>query len=58
MQRLLQALLGLPAPTYRHHRLLLGPDGKKYSKRDQAQTLEDIRNQGLTAADLRAELGF
>ena len=58
VQRLLQALLGLPAPTYRHHRLLLGPDGKKYSKRDQAQTLEDIRNHGLTAADLRAELGF
>ena len=58
VQRLLQALLGLPAPTYRHHRLLLGPDGKKYSKRDQVQTLEDIRNQGLTAADLRAELGF
>ena len=28
VQRLLQALLGLPAPIYRHHRLLLGPDGK------------------------------
>ena len=28
MQRLLQALLDLPTPTYRHHRLVLGPDGK------------------------------
>jgi glutamyl-Q tRNA(Asp) synthetase len=58
VQRLLQALLGLPAPVYRHHRLLLGPDGKKFSKRDHAQALEDIRDSGVTAADLRAELGF
>ncbi|HEX2818428.1 MAG TPA: tRNA glutamyl-Q(34) synthetase GluQRS, partial [Phenylobacterium sp.] len=27
VQRLLQALLALPTPTYRHHRLLTGPDG-------------------------------
>jgi len=57
-QRLLQALLGLPAPTYRHHRILTGPDGKRYAKRDRAETLRAIRARGVTAAELRAELGF
>jgi len=57
-QRLLQALLGLPAPVYRHHRLLAGPDGRRYAKRDQAETLHAIRESGVSAASLRAELGF
>lgn len=58
VQRLLQALLGLPAPTYRHHRLLTGADGKRLAKRDKAQTLRSLREAGMTAAKLRAELGF
>lgn len=58
VQRLLQALLGLPTPVYRHHRLLLGPDGKRYAKRDQAETLRALRAAGATPAALRAELGF
>jgi glutamyl-Q tRNA(Asp) synthetase len=58
VQRLLQALLGLPTPAYRHHRLLTGPDGKRFAKRDRAQTLRDLRAQGMTPADLRREMGF
>jgi glutamyl-Q tRNA(Asp) synthetase len=58
VQRLLQTLLGLPEPTYRHHPLLVGPDGKRYAKRDQAQTLREIRASGVTADQLRRELGF
>ncbi|HEX6859608.1 MAG TPA: tRNA glutamyl-Q(34) synthetase GluQRS [Caulobacteraceae bacterium] len=58
IQRLLQALLGLPVPTYRHHRLLTGPDGKRFAKRDKAQTLREIRAGGVSAQQLRAELGF
>jgi glutamyl-Q tRNA(Asp) synthetase len=58
IQRLLQALLGLPTPTYRHHRLLTGPDGKRYAKRDKAQTLRELRAEGMTPAALRAEMGF
>jgi len=58
IQRLLQALLGLPTPIYRHHRLLLGPDAKRLAKRDLAQTLQDLRRQGLSAQQLRAQLGF
>lgn len=58
VQRLLQALLGLPTPTYRHHRLLTGPDGRRYAKRDRAETLEELRVRGVSAAELRRELGF
>ncbi len=57
-QRLLQALLGLPAPVYRHHRLLLRPDGKRFAKRDTAETLRDLRAAGAAPAELRRQLGF
>ncbi len=58
IQRLLQALLGLPTPTYRHHRLLTGRDGRRYAKRDRAQTLRELRAAGITPAQLRAEIGL
>lgn len=58
IQRLLQALLDLPTPTYRHHGLLVGPDGKRYAKRDKAQTLRELRAAGMDPARLRTELGF
>lgn len=58
IQRVLQALLDLPTPTYRHHPLLLGPDGKRYAKRDGSVTLVALREAGVTASELRGELGF
>ena len=58
VQRLLQALLDLPTPAYRHHGLLVGPDGKRFAKRDKAETLRSLRERGMTPADLRKELGF
>jgi len=58
VQRLLQALLGLPTPIYRHHPLLVGPDGKRFAKRDRAETLRSLRDGGMDAAELRRELGF
>ena len=56
VQRLLQALLGLPTPTYRHHRLILRPDGKRFAKRDTTETLRGLRAAGVTAEALKAEL--
>jgi glutamyl-Q tRNA(Asp) synthetase len=58
IQVLIQALMGWPTPTYRHHRLLSGPDGRRYAKRDRSVTLAELRASGLSAATLRAELGF
>jgi glutamyl-Q tRNA(Asp) synthetase len=36
VHRVLQALLGLPAPNYHHHRLILDAEGKKLSKSTRA----------------------
>jgi glutamyl-Q tRNA(Asp) synthetase len=58
VQRLLQALLGLPAPRYHHHRLITGPDGRRLAKRDRAETLRALRDRGVYPADVRKELGF
>ena len=40
---LLQKLLGLPAPLYFHHPVILGADGKKLSKRHRSLSLKNIR---------------
>lgn len=46
VHRLLQALLDLPTPEYRHHALLAGPDGRRLAKRHGAPTLESLRLAG------------
>jgi glutamyl-Q tRNA(Asp) synthetase len=53
---LLQRLLGLTQPLYLHHRLLLGDDGKRLAKRDQAATLRALRESGKTPGEVRALL--
>ncbi|WBV42009.1 tRNA glutamyl-Q(34) synthetase GluQRS [Pseudoroseomonas cervicalis] len=53
LHRLLQALLGWKAPRYCHHALLLGADGKRLSKRDNAPTLQGLREQGLAPEKVR-----
>ena len=58
VQRLLQALLGLPTPEYHHHALICDPDGKRLAKRDEAETLRSLRSRGHSALDLRRRLGF
>jgi glutamyl-Q tRNA(Asp) synthetase len=54
VHRLLQTLLDLPAPRYRHHRLVLGADGRKLSKSAGSPSLRDLRAQGRTPDDLAA----
>lgn len=58
VQRLLQALLDLPVPQYAHHRLILDAAGRKLSKRDRAVTLQSLRHQGVTPAQIRERLGM
>jgi glutamyl-Q tRNA(Asp) synthetase len=55
IHRLLQALLGLPIPEYRHHPLLTDPDGTRLAKRHGAPTLEAMRlagEDGCALADM------
>ncbi len=58
VHRLLQALLGCPAPRYHHHRLILDADGNKLSKSTLATGLRELRAQGATAADIRKAVGL
>jgi glutamyl-Q tRNA(Asp) synthetase len=58
IQRLLQALLKLAEPAYAHHPLVLDDQGRKFSKRDGAVSLESLREQGFTPADIRARIGL
>lgn len=56
VQRLLQLLLGLPAPHYLHHRLVAHADGRRLAKRDRAPTLEALRVSGVDGPALAADL--
>lgn len=58
LHRLLQALLDLPVPQWRHHPLLTDAAGKRLAKRDNAPPLKDLRASGISPGDLRARLGF
>jgi glutamyl-Q tRNA(Asp) synthetase len=55
---LLQGLLGVPAPRYRHHRLVLDPHGAKLSKSRQSWSLAELRATGLAPGAVRSALGF
>jgi len=58
IHRLLQALLGLPTPLYRHHRLIRDEAGKRLAKRDLAPALADLRSAGATPDDIRRMVGL
>ena len=58
VHRVLQALLDLRSPAYRHHRLLTAPDGQRLAKRDKAETLRALRASGQTPSAVRAMAGF
>lgn len=58
IHRLLQALLDLPVPAWHHHGLIADADGRRLAKRDDAQAIRALREQGLGPAAVRALAGF
>jgi len=54
----LQALLGLPTPSYHHHQLIRDDTGKRLAKRDDARAISLYRAQGMSPADIRAMVGL
>ncbi len=58
LHRLLQALLDLPEPRYRHHALIRDASGGKLSKSTRATALRDLRADGVTPAEIRRRLGL
>jgi glutamyl-Q tRNA(Asp) synthetase len=52
VHRLLQTLMGWPAPRYAHHRLLTDAAGRRLAKRDQALTLQALRERGVSPEEV------
>jgi glutamyl-Q tRNA(Asp) synthetase len=55
---LLQQLLGLPTPTYTHHRLIRDDQGKRLAKRDDARAIARYREEGATPQNIRQMVGL
>jgi glutamyl-Q tRNA(Asp) synthetase len=58
VHRLLQRLLDLPAPRYRHHGLLRDVAGAKLSKSTEATGLRELRARGISPAEVRQRTGL
>ena len=58
VHRLLQQLLGMPQPAYRHHRLIRDEAGQKVSKSTQATGLRELRAAGASPAKIRQLVGL
>ncbi len=56
LHRLLQALLDLPVPRWRHHALVCDETGERLAKRHAALSLKALREQGETPESLRRRL--
>ena len=56
LHRRLHEALGTRPPEYIHHGLVLGPDGRKLSKRHGLSSLADLRDAGIPPAAVRAYL--
>lgn len=56
LQRALHAALGHQPPEYLYHGLVLGPDGRKLSKREHGATVASLRESGYPAEAVRAYL--
>jgi glutamyl-Q tRNA(Asp) synthetase len=52
VHRVLQALLDLPTPRYRHHALVIDAAGRRLSKRDRALTIRSMRESGISPAKI------
>jgi len=58
IHRLLQALLGLPEPSYHHHKLILDEAGQKLAKSTNATGLRELRAAGVKPFDIKRMVGL
>jgi glutamyl-Q tRNA(Asp) synthetase len=58
VHRLLQQLLGVPEPVYRHHRLVRDETGQKLAKSTNATGIRELRAAGVTPTEIRRMVGI
>jgi glutamyl-Q tRNA(Asp) synthetase len=58
LHRMLQVLLGLPEPIYRHHRLIVDEAGRKLAKSAGDTSLRALRERGVSMVDVRRMVGL
>ncbi|KXV73701.1 glutamyl-tRNA synthetase [Acetobacter malorum] len=58
LHRLIQALMGWPAPAYLFHPLLCDAEGRRLSKRDGAKAVRAMRDTGMTPEEVRRAAGY
>lgn len=58
LHRLIQALMGWPAPAYLFHPLLCDAEGRRLSKRDGAKAVRAMRDVGMTPEEVRQAAGY
>jgi len=58
IHRVLQVLLGLPEPRYRHHGLIRDGSGRKLAKSARDTSLKSLREAGVSAEEVKRRLGF
>jgi len=58
LHRLLQVLLGLPEPIYRHHRLIVDETGRKLAKSVGDTSLRSLRERGVSMVGVRRMVGL
>jgi glutamyl-Q tRNA(Asp) synthetase len=58
VHRLLQQLMDLPQPLYRHHHLVRDAAGRKLAKSTGATGLRQLRAQGVSPAEIRRLVGL
>ncbi|GBQ75183.1 glutamyl-tRNA synthetase [Acetobacter malorum DSM 14337] len=58
LHRLIQALMGWPAPAYLFHPLLCDAEGRRLSKREGAKAVRTMREAGMTPEDVRRAAGY
>ena len=58
VHRVLQALLDLPVPRWRHHDLIADDRGRRLAKRHDALSIRTLRRRGYGPAEVRAMAGF
>jgi glutamyl-Q tRNA(Asp) synthetase len=58
LHRLIQHLMGWPAPRYAHHALLTDANGQRLSKRDGAVTVREMRAAGVGLGEILKDVLF